>query len=67
MPVADISKCKGILDSAEGEIHCWHRDRCYRFTAPAADVFQSWIAPVIRDDGSCAKFVDNGKDEDDGA
>jgi hypothetical protein len=46
--VTDISKCHG-----EG---CHKKETCYRYTAPADKHWQSYIAPVRNEDGSCDEY-----------
>ena len=48
--MSDISKC----DPGES---CPHREKCYRFTAPANEYAQSYFAkPPIKEDGTCDFF-----------
>lgn len=47
--MSDISKCSG-----EG---CPHKEKCYRFTAPADEYRQAYFTkPPIKDDGTCDMF-----------
>ena len=47
--MADISKCLGT--------DCPHREKCYRFTAPADEYGQAYfVKPPIKDDGTCDFF-----------
>ena len=47
--MADISKCEGI--------GCPHREKCYRFTAPADEYLQAYfVDPPIKADGTCDMF-----------
>jgi hypothetical protein len=47
--MADISKCLGT--------DCPHREKCYRFTAPANEYAQSYfVDPPIKEDGTCDLF-----------
>ena len=41
----DISKCSGT--------DCPHKEKCYRFTAPADEYF---VNPPIKEDGTCDFF-----------
>ena len=48
--MSDISKC----DPGES---CPHREKCYRFTAPADEYYQAYFAePPIKKDGTCDFF-----------
>jgi hypothetical protein len=50
MEMADISKCN------PGTI-CPHKEKCYRFTAPADEYRQAYFSkPPIKDDGTCDMF-----------
>jgi len=47
--MSDISKCSG-----EG---CPHKEKCYRFTAPADEYRQAYFTkPPIKDNGTCDMF-----------
>ena len=47
--MADISKCLGT--------DCPHREKCYRFTAPADEYGQAYfVTPPIKTDGTCDLF-----------
>ncbi len=41
--MTDISKCIGEKD----KIVCPLREKCYRFTSPADQYWQSWIEPEL--------------------
>ena len=52
--MADIAKCN--------DIHCPSRKNCYRFTAPASDVWQSYGSFNREQDAdNCDMFWNNGK------
>lgn len=42
--MTDISKCDGE--------DCPLKDKCYRYTAPSDDLYQSWVEPAYKD-GDC--------------
>jgi hypothetical protein len=47
--MADISKCIGT--------DCPHKEKCYRFTAPANEYAQAYFTePPIKEDGTCDMF-----------
>lgn len=48
--MADISKCKGT--------NCPHKEKCYRFTAPSNDLWQSHfsISPYNKTTDECDYF-----------
>ena len=47
--MADITKCSGT--------GCPHKEKCYRFTAPADEYGQSYfVKPPLKDDGTCNLF-----------
>ena len=51
--MTDISKCSGK--------DCNIKDQCYRYTASADNIFQSYIAPQI-EDGKCESFLGINQD-----
>jgi hypothetical protein len=46
--MSDISKCLGT--------DCPHREKCYRFTAPADEYQAYFTEPPIKADGTCDFF-----------
>ena len=44
----DISKCEGT--------NCPHKEKCYRFTAPASEYQTYFAEPPIKPDGTCNLF-----------
>jgi hypothetical protein len=47
--MSDICKCRGT--------DCPHREKCYRFTAPADEYRQTYfVDPPIKADGTCDLF-----------
>ena len=47
--MSDISKCEGT--------NCPHKEKCFRFTAPADEYQQAYFAePPIKENGSCDMF-----------
>jgi hypothetical protein len=43
--MADIAKCTGE--------NCPHKENCYRFTVPASEIYQTYIAEPPIKDGKC--------------
>jgi hypothetical protein len=50
--MADITKCEGQI----GIINCPHKENCYRFTAKADELYQSYFIelPIIK--GKCDHY-----------
>jgi len=46
--MADITKCKGT--------NCPHKEKCYRFTAPANEYQSYFSKPPIKEDKTCDMF-----------
>jgi len=56
--MTDISKCNGD--------NCPIKEKCYRFTASAEHLWQSYVSPGEEDEvetGKCPLFWDNQGDE----
>ena len=54
----DITMCKGQI----GAIICPYKDKCYRYTAKADELYQSFFVGLPLKDGKCDYYWgDNGK------
>ena len=47
--MTDIAKCEG----QKGAIHCPYKENCYRFTAKADELYQSYFMELPLKDGKC--------------
>jgi hypothetical protein len=54
--MADITKCEG----QKGLINCPYKENCYRFTAKADELYQSYFMELPLKDGKCDHYW--GKD-----
>ena len=46
--MTDITKCKGE--------DCPLRENCWRYKAPADDLYQSWFVDIPFEDGECEHY-----------
>jgi len=54
--MVDIAKCEG----QKGLIHCPYKENCYRFTAKADELYQSYFMELPLKNGKCDHYW--GKD-----
>ena len=58
--MADIQKCLGETGMGENIIICMVREKCYRYTAPANELWQSYgpPAPDFESEKGCGIFYE---------